>query len=171
VFKSNKGLNAVNISLDSLVRVKYEFITRRPKTFDAVMRNLNHAISSGFRSQVKVNCVVMRKFNDDELIDFVELSKNQSVDVRFIEYMPFDGNKWKSEKLMTYEQMLKVLRDQYGDSLIPVRENDGRHNATSRPYKVEGYKGQIGFITSMSNDFCSTCNRLRVTADGNLKVS
>ena len=134
------------------------------------MHNLRHALSLNFPHPVKVNCVMMRGFNDDELIDFAEFTQNLPVDVRFIEYMPFDGNKWNSKKLLTFEEMLRKLQDHYGDKLKRLRNQDGSHNATSKPFKIDGSAGQLGFITSMSNDFCSTCNRLRVTADGNLKA-
>ena len=83
--------------------------------------------------------------------------------------MPFDSNKWTNKKLLPYEEMFKLLREHYGDNLERVLDKN-RFNLTSKPFKIKNYKGQIGFITSMSNHFCSTCNRLRITADGNLKV-
>lgn len=93
------GLNGINISLDTLNRLKYEQITRR-KGFDRVLAGIDLAIQLGFTP--KVNCVVMKKFNDQELCDFVEFTKDRDVDVRFIEYMPFTGNKWDTEKMVTY---------------------------------------------------------------------
>ncbi|XP_077197964.1 molybdenum cofactor biosynthesis protein 1 isoform X1 [Paroedura picta] len=129
------GLNAINISLDTLVPAKYEFIVRR-KGFHKVMEGIHKAIELGY-DPVKVNCVVMRGLNEDELVDFVALTEKQPLDVRFIEYMPFDGNKWNFKKMA---------------------------------YKVPNFLGQVSFITSMSEHFCGSCNRLRITADGNLKV-
>lgn len=85
------GLDGVNISLDSLVPAKYEFITRRPSSFKAVMNGISSALEQDFSLPVKINCVVMKGFNDDELIDFVEFTKNRPVDVRFIEVWCIDG--------------------------------------------------------------------------------
>lgn len=93
------GLNALNISLDTLNRVKYEQITRR-KGFERVIAGIDLAIQLGFKP--KINCVVMNNFNANELCDFVEFTKDRNVDVRFIEYMPFSGNKWDTEKMITY---------------------------------------------------------------------
>ncbi|XP_024120332.1 molybdenum cofactor biosynthesis protein 1 isoform X2 [Oryzias melastigma] len=129
------GLDLINISLDSLVPAKFEFIVRR-RGFHKVMEGIDKAIELGF-TPVKINCVVMRGLNEDELLDFVRLTEKKPLEVRFIEYMPFDGNKWNFKKMM---------------------------------FKVPGFEGHLGFITSMSEHFCGSCNRLRITADGNLKV-
>lgn len=83
--------------------------------------------------------------------------------------MPFDQNQWTNKKLLPYEQMLKTLRQHYGER-FEKRLDSKPFNLTSKPYKVRDYQGQVGFITSMTNNFCSSCNRLRITADGNLKV-
>lgn len=158
------GLDQINVSLDTLVPAKFEFITRR-KGWEKVMKSIDKAIDIGY-SPVKINCVVMRGLNEDEICDFVALTEMKSVDVRFIEYMPFDGNKWNTGKFYPYEEMLKVIRNKWEDFIkLPDAKND-----TSKAWKVDGYKGQVGFITSMSQHFCSSCNRIRVTADGNLKV-
>lgn len=93
------GLNGLNISLDTLNGAKYETITRR-KGFDRVVAGIDLAIQLGFKP--KVNCVVMKNFNDSEMCDFVEFTRDRNVDVRFIEYMPFTGNKWDTEKMVTY---------------------------------------------------------------------
>lgn len=82
--------------------------------------------------------------------------------------MPFDQNKWTNKKLLPYEEMLKTIRQHYGDRFEKLDAN--KFNLTSKPFKVRSYQGQVGFITSMTNNFCSSCNRLRITADGNLKV-
>ncbi|XP_055315407.1 molybdenum cofactor biosynthesis protein 1 isoform X2 [Sitodiplosis mosellana] len=157
------GLNGINISLDTLKKAKYEQITRR-KGFDRAIAGIDLAIQLGYKP--KVNCVVMKKFNDTELCDFVEFTKDRNVDVRFIEYMPFTGNKWDTDKMVTFREMLSTIQKQYTDfHALPNEPND-----TSKAYKVDGFKGQIGFITSMTEHFCGSCNRLRITADGNLKV-
>lgn len=161
------GMHAVNISLDTLRPEKFEFISRR-KGWHVVMRNIRLAVEAGFRDRVKVNVVVMKGVNDDELIDFVRLTEETDIDVRFIEYMPFDGNKWSDRKLVPFEDMLRIIRREF-PSLTPI-VSKGLFNQTSKPFRVEGFKGRIGFITSMTNNFCSSCNRIRLTADGHLKV-
>ncbi|KAM7172236.1 molybdenum cofactor biosynthesis protein 1 isoform 3-T3 [Macrochelys suwanniensis] len=158
------GLDAINISLDTLVPAKFEFIVRR-KGFHKVMEGINKAVELGY-NPVKVNCVVMRGLNEDELLDFVVLTKNQPLDVRFIEYMPFDGNKWNFKKMVSYKEMLDTVRQRWPDlEKLPCEAS-----STAKAYKVPDFQGQISFITSMSEHFCGSCNRLRITADGNLKV-
>lgn len=110
----------------------------------------------------------MAGLNDDELTDFVELTKDRELDVRFIEYMPFEGNKWNDKKMVPYSRMLDIIRRKYGEEVL-IRAEDAP-NDTSKAHRIPGYKGRIGFITSMSEHFCGSCNRLRLTADGNLKV-
>lgn len=93
------GLNAINISLDTMIPKKYEVITRR-RGMERVLAGIDLAIQLGYKP--KVNCVVMKGFNDDEICDFVGFTKDRNIDVRFIEYMPFMGNKWDTEKMVTY---------------------------------------------------------------------
>lgn len=94
------GLDAINISLDTLVAKKYETITRR-RGMERVIAGIDLAIQLGYKP--KVNCVVMKDFNDNEIVDFVGMTKERNVDIRFIEYMPFTGNKWDTEKMVTYK--------------------------------------------------------------------
>ncbi|XP_059966909.1 molybdenum cofactor biosynthesis protein 1 isoform X1 [Mesoplodon densirostris] len=158
------GLSTINISLDTLVPAKFEFIVRR-KGFRKVMEGIHKAIELGY-SPVKVNCVVMRGLNEDELLDFVALTEGLPLDVRFIEYMPFDGNKWNFKKMVSYKEMLDTLRQQWPElEKLPEEES-----STAKTFKIPGFRGRVSFITSMSEHFCGTCNRLRITADGNLKV-
>ncbi|XP_075563365.1 molybdenum cofactor biosynthesis protein 1 isoform X4 [Pelecanus crispus] len=158
------GLNAVNISLDTLVPAKFEFIVRR-KGFHKVMEGIHKATELGYRP-VKVNCVVMRGFNEDELLGFVDFTKDLPLDVRFIEYMPFDGNKWNFKKMVSYKEMLDTIKQRWPElEKLPCEAS-----STAKSYKVPHFQGQISFITSMSEHFCGSCNRLRITADGNLKV-
>ena len=158
------GLDQINISLDTLVPAKFEFITRR-KGWAQVMKGIDKALETGY-DLAKINCVVMKGLNEEEICDFVSLTEEKCVDVRFIEYMPFDGNKWSKGKFYPYEEMLKVIHERWPD-LTRLKDHA---NDTSKAWKVPGYQGQLGFITSMSQHFCGTCNRLRITADGNLKV-
>ena len=157
--------NVIN-SLDTLIAEKFEFISRRPKAgHSKVLDSIEKSLQFGF-NPLKVNCVVMRGLNDDEILDFIGLTREKNVDVRFIEYMPFDGNKWNTKKMVPYQEMIDIIQRKSPDfQRITDAPND-----TSKGYKVPGFMGQVGFITSMSENFCSSCNRLRLTADGNLKV-
>ncbi|XP_042539739.1 molybdenum cofactor biosynthesis protein 1 isoform X1 [Dipodomys spectabilis] len=158
------GLSAINISLDTLVPAKFEFIVRR-KGFHKVMEGIHKAIELGY-NPVKVNCVVMRGVNEDELLGFVALAEGLPLDVRFIEYMPFDGNKWNFKKMVSYKEMLDTIQQRWPElETLPEEES-----STAKAFKIPGFQGQVSFITSMSENFCGTCNRLRITADGNLKV-
>ncbi|XP_072032501.1 molybdenum cofactor biosynthesis protein 1-like isoform X2 [Amphiura filiformis] len=158
------GLNQLNISLDTLVPQKFEFVTRR-KGFSHVMRGIDTALDLGF-NPLKINCVVMRGLNEDEINDFVEYTKDKPIEVRFIEYMPFDGNRWNDKKMFGYQEMMSVIQKRWPD-FTPLQDEP---NATAKVYRVPGYHGQVGFIASMTKPFCGTCNRVRLTADGNLKV-
>ncbi|KAK3818818.1 MAG: molybdopterin cofactor [Benniella sp.] len=160
----NSGMNLLNLSLDTLDRFKFELMTRR-KGFERVMETIDDALALGL-DPVKVNCVVMRGTNDKEVLDFVEFTRNKKVDVRFIEYMPFGGNKWKENKLVPYQELIENIRVVHPTFKKLIDDP----NDTSKAYHVPGFAGQVGFITSMSDHFCGTCNRLRMTADGNLKV-
>nr|XP_046205874.1 molybdenum cofactor biosynthesis protein 1 isoform X2 [Oncorhynchus gorbuscha] len=133
--------------------------------FHKVMEGIDKALEMGY-NPVKVNCVVMRGLNEDELLDFVALTEKKPLEVRFIEYMPFDGNKWNFKKMVSYQEMLDRIRQQWPSlEQLPLGKTD-----TAKTFKVPGFQGQVGFITSMSDQFCGSCNRLRITADGNLKV-
>lgn len=162
------GLTGVNLSLDTLDPFQFQIMTRR-KGFDAVMKSIDRILAMnkvGAGIKLKINCVVMRGMNDREILPFVELGREMPIEVRFIEYMPFDGNKWNKKKMFPYEEMLVVIREKY-----PLLEKVvGHKNDTSKTYKVPGFEGRVGFITSMTHNFCGTCNRLRLTGDGNLKV-
>ena len=108
----NKGLNQINISLDTLDKAKFEHVTRR-KGFEKVLESIETALRLDFKP-VKINCVIMKNFNDMEIIDFVEyFTKDKFVDVRFIEYMPFDGNSWSDSKLLSYQDILSIIKARY----------------------------------------------------------
>ncbi|MCJ1283152.1 hypothetical protein MMC26_002479 [Xylographa opegraphella] len=162
------GLTGVNLSLDTLDQFQFQIMTRR-KGFEAVMKSIDRILEMnqlGAGIKLKVNCVVMRGVNEREILPFVEMGKAKDVEVRFIEYMPFDGNKWSKGKMLGYQEMLGIIREKY-PGLRKVQ--DGK-NETSKTFEVPGFAGRIGFITSMTENFCGSCNRLRITSDGNLKV-
>lgn len=162
------GLTGVNLSLDTLDPFQFTLMTRR-NGHEAVMKSINRILELnklGAGIKLKVNCVVMRGLNEKEILPFVELGREQDLEVRFIEYMPFDGNKWSENKMMSYQEMLAMIRSRYPDA---CRMKD-HLNDTSKTYHIPGFQGRFGFITSMTHNFCGTCNRLRITSDGNLKV-
>lgn len=162
------GLTGVNLSLDTLDPFQFQIMTRR-KGFDAVVKSIDRILELnrlGAGIKLKINCVVMRGVNEREILPFVEMGREKDIEVRFIEYMPFDGNKWSKGKMLGYNEMLAMIRESY-PKLYKVVDHK---NDTSKTYAVPGYVGKIGFITSMTHNFCGTCNRLRITSDGNLKV-
>lgn len=158
------GLDALNISLDTLQEPRYMHMTRR-QGLSRVLAGVDLALQLGY-SPVKINTVLMKGFNDDEICDFVELTRDRNIEVRFIEFMPFAGNEWDDSKLVPYRRALSAIHQHYPD-LQPARP---RPHDTARVWRVPGYAGSVGFISSMTQHFCSSCNRLRITADGNLKV-
>ena len=109
---------------------------------------------------------MIRGLNDHQILPFVEMTQEQDLEVRFIEYMPFSGNKWSSKKMLGYQEMLTVIRERHPH----VQKVQDHPNDTSKTFKISGFQGRIGFITSMTDHFCGSCNRLRITSDGNLKV-
>jgi cyclic pyranopterin phosphate synthase len=162
------GLTGVNLSLDTLDPWQFQIMTRR-KGFEAVMKSIDRILEMnrlGAGIKLKINCVVMRGMNEREILPFVELGREQDLEVRFIEYMPFDGNKWSKGKMLGYKEMLEMIRVKY-PSLRKVQDHK---NDTSKTYEIPGFLGRMGFITSMTHNFCGSCNRLRITNDGNLKV-
>lgn len=163
------GLTGVNLSLDTLDPHQFQIMTRR-KGFEAVMKSLEKILEMnhlGAGIKLKLNVVVMRGVNEREIVPFVELGKDHDIEIRFIEYMPFDGNKWSRQKMLSYKEMVAIIQQKYpGLSKI----QDESKNETSKTWQVPGFRGKVGFITSMTENFCGTCNRLRITGDGNLKV-
>ncbi|KAK6162842.1 hypothetical protein DH2020_002683 [Rehmannia glutinosa] len=158
------GLSLLNISLDTLVPAKFELMTRR-KGHERVMKSIDAAIELGY-NPVKVNCVVMRGFNDDEICDFVELTREKPINVRFIEFMPFDGNVWNVKKLVPYSEMLDIVVKRF-TGLTRIKDDPVE---TAKNFRIDGHQGTVSFITSMTEHFCAGCNRLRLLADGNFKV-
>jgi GTP 3',8-cyclase len=162
------GLTGVNLSLDTLDPFQFQIMTRR-NGFNAVWKSIERILEMnqlGAGVKLKINCVVMRGLNEREILPFVELGREKDIEVRFIEYMPFDGNKWSQGKMVSYKEMLAMIRDKY-PALQKVQDHK---NDTSKTFRIPGFVGKIGFITSMTHNFCGTCNRLRITSDGNLKV-
>lgn len=155
------GIKSLNISLDTLQADKFQLITRRDQ-FAVVKDNIELMIRRDF--QVKVNVVVMKGLNDGEINDFVAWTKNTPVDVRFIEFMPFSGNRWTSNKVFTLHEMLETISGKYNFS--PLQNEP---HATAKAYTVPGHVGTFAVISTMTEPFCGDCNRMRLTADGKMK--
>ncbi len=158
------GIRTVNISIDSLDKDKFNTITRR-NYFDTVQQNIDLLLLEGFR--VKLNIVLIKAFNDIEILDFIRLTKDKNVQVRFIEFMPFNGNQWDKSKLVSYAEVLEIIQSQYQISEIERLVDSA--NDTAKNFKITNFKGSFAIISSVTNPFCSTCNRIRLTADGKLK--
>lgn len=159
------GIKSINVSLDSLDPEKQAKLSRR-NHFDKINHNINLLLDEGFK--VKLNMVVMKNVNDNELADFVELTKEKPLDVRFIEFMPFSGNKWEWDyKGVGLEYMINQIQNYFGASNIEKIKD--KQNDTSRNYRIKGHVGSFGIISTVTNPFCGTCNRIRLTADGKIK--
>jgi len=158
------GLDSVTVSLHSLKPNRYDEIVGRKGVFERVMDGLRVAQEVGLKP-VKVNVVILRGCNDDEILDFAELARKSNLTVRFIEYMPFDGRKfWQPELLVSGEEILQVIESVY--PLVPLPRE---HGSTAQVYRfADGVGGDIGVITSMTSPFCSDCDRIRLTADGKI---
>jgi molybdenum cofactor biosynthesis protein A len=158
------GITTLNVSIDSLQKEKFNQITRR-NYFEKLIENLDLLEVNGF--QVKLNVVVIKGFNDNEIIDFIEMTKERNIQIRFIEFMPFDGNQWNKEKLVSYAEILSQVNTFYSEQ--NVERTQDKPNDTAKNHKITSYKGSFSVISSVTNPFCSTCNRIRLTADGKLK--
>ncbi|QGY38866.1 GTP 3',8-cyclase MoaA [Pseudodesulfovibrio cashew] len=160
------GIRRVNISLDTLDPEKFKRITGRDH-FAEVRANIDRCLEAGMR--VKINAVAMRGFNDDELPAFVEFARENPLDMRFIEFMPVgletgwdDATVWKAEEILTEAETYAEL--------VPLTEDDKCQHGPARVFNIKGGKGRIGLISPYTNHFCGTCNRLRLTSDGNLRT-
>jgi GTP 3',8-cyclase len=126
------------------------------------MDNIERMISRQFH--VKINMVVARGLNDMEILDFVEWTREVPVHVRFIEFMPFNGNRWSSNQVFTWQEMLSRIGEKYAY----LRLEDEK-NGTAKKYHIQNHRGTFAVISTMSAPFCDTCNRMRLTADGKMK--
>jgi cyclic pyranopterin phosphate synthase len=155
------GIRSINVSLDTLQADEFMAITRRGD-FNKIMDNIHLLLANGFK--VKVNMVVMKGVNEHAVIDFVKWTRDYPLDVRFIEFMPFSGNAWQRDKVFAYSDMLAVIEQEFQ----VLKLEDPRHD-TSKKYQVAGHAGTFAFITTITEPFCGSCNRLRLTADGKMK--
>ncbi|GAB5417694.1 MAG: GTP 3',8-cyclase MoaA [Crocinitomicaceae bacterium] len=163
VFRES-GISSVNVSLDSLQEDRFNAISRR-NYFQKIRENIDLLLKHNF--DVKINVVVIKGTNNDEIIDFVQWSVRDKISIQFIEFMPFDGNSWDREKTVSEEDMLQSIRAHFGSKNL-LKLND-KENSTSRNFQIEGAKGTFGMISTVTNPFCDSCNRIRLTADGKIK--
>jgi cyclic pyranopterin phosphate synthase len=160
------GVDRLNISLDTLRRDRFTDLARRPERFyDDTMDGIAAAEAAGFRP-LKINCVVMRGFNDDELADFAAITRDRPWHVRFIELMPTEENLFLSERFISADELLGRLEK--ANELRPVEGPRG--NGPARYFQYPGAPGTVGVITPLSHNYCDRCNRMRLTADGRLRT-
>ena len=158
------GLKRVNISLDTLKEERFAYITRRGG-LSSVLQAISKALELGM-DPVKINVVAIRGFNDDEIGDLARLAYDHPLHIRFIEFMPVgDLLFWEPERMIPSDEIRMELQNYY--ELSPEKTVEG--NGPARYYKISGGAGSIGFISPMSHQFCSECNRIRLTADGKLR--
>ena len=155
------NITSMNISLDSLQADKFQLITKRDN-FKRIWDNIHLLLGNNFH--VKINVVIMKGINDNEILDFIEWTKETPVHVRFIEFMPFTGNRWESDKVFTWQNILSVIEDKYDI----IKLEDDAH-ATTKKYMIPEHTGTFAVISTMTSPFCSTCNRMRLTSDGRMK--
>ena len=155
------GVEDINVSLDTLMPDRFLKMTRRDQ-FHKVMSNIHLLLDN--QVNTKINVVVMSGINDDEVFEFIHFTRDYPIEVRFIEFMPFEGNNWRSGKMISSAALLKRASDHF--ELIPVENS---FHGTAKIFRVLGYTGKFGFISTMTAPFCEGCNRIRLTADGKIK--
>ena len=158
------NIKKINLSLDTLIASKFHSITLRDQ-FEKVIDNLHLLLNHDFK--VKVNVVLMKGFNENEIIDFVKLTQFLPISVRFIEFMPFAGNEWDRSKMVSQNEILAQVNNTFSSEEIEKLEDE--KNFTARTYKIKDFQGDFGIISSITNPFCDGCNRIRLTANGKIK--
>jgi len=161
------GIRRINVSLDSLEPEKYSYITQGGD-LQAVLRGIETARAAGF-SPIKINTVAIRGFNEEEVIAFARLTLELPYQVRFIELMPLGAAAFSDSGMyLSNEIVRQTIASTF--PLEPVRTERNKEDGPARLYKIAGARGEIGFISPFSSHFCTTCNRLRLTADGHLRA-
>jgi cyclic pyranopterin phosphate synthase len=159
------GIKRVNVSIDSLQRDRFFHITRRD-SLPQVLRGLEELAKHPEVHPIKVNAVAMRGFTEEEAIPFAEFARSTAFQVRFIEFMPLDGDhNWTPDSVLTGEELRKIINATY-----PIEEKPREPHATARVFRFADGKGEIGFINPVSEPFCADCNRVRITAEGKLRT-
>lgn len=160
----SQGLKRVNFSMDSLIAEKYRFITRDGSLQDA-WKGILAAMELGM-NPVKINTVIIKGFNDDEILQFADLAYRFPLQIRFIEFMPVgDLLFWDQSRVISIQEVKTIIGKQY--NLLPTLQAG---NGPAEQFKLEGGQGGVGFISPLSNHFCAKCNRIRLTAEGKLRT-
>ena len=159
------GLRRVNVSLDSLSHVRFAEITRRD-ALDAVLRGLEAAERHPELRPIKVNCVAIKGFTEEEVPALAELARRKPYVVRFIEFMPLDADEaWRGDKVLSGEEIRAIVEQHW-----PLVEIPAKASSTARRFRFADGAGELGFVNPVSEPFCSTCDRIRLTADGQLRT-
>jgi cyclic pyranopterin phosphate synthase len=159
------GLRRLNVSLDSLSHVRFAEITRRD-ALDAVLRGLETAEQFPELRPIKVNCVAVKGFTEEEVPALAALARRKPYVVRFIEFMPLDADEaWRADKVLTGGEIRALIEAHW-----PLEEIPAKASSTARRFRFADGKGEIGFVNPVSEPFCSTCDRIRLTADGHLRT-
>jgi cyclic pyranopterin phosphate synthase len=162
---ADAGLNRINVSIDSLERDRFFRLTRRD-SMDQVLEGLEAIMAQPSIGSVKVNAVAIRDFTEEEVPRFCELARTRDCQVRFIEFMPLDGDRsWDPSQVLTGAELRQLV-----ERIHPLEEVEREPSATARVFRFADGQGEIGFINPVSEPFCSDCNRLRLTADGKLRT-
>jgi cyclic pyranopterin phosphate synthase len=159
------GLRRINVSLDSLSRDRFFQLTRRD-SLPRVLAGLQSLERYPELTPVKVNCVAMRGFTEDEVIPFARLARRTRYQVRFIEFMPLDADHaWSEDRVLTGREIREMINQVY-----PLEPIGRESHATARRYRFRDGKGEIGFVNPISEPFCADCNRIRLTAEGKFRT-
>jgi len=159
------GIGRVNVSIDSLARDRFFQITRRD-SLPQVLRGLEAIAAFPQVGPIKVNAIAMRDFTEDEVLRFCEFARSTEYQVRFIEFMPLDGDRaWTPDAVLTGGEIRQIIESRYRLEQLPREPS-----ATARVFRFADGKGEIGFINPVSEPFCRTCDRIRMSADGNLRT-
>ncbi len=160
-FLIENNIKIINLSLDTLDEKKFFSITKR-NFLKKILKNIRILAKKNF--YFKVNVVVMKGINENEIFDFIKWAENLPIKLRFIEYMPFKGNKWTWNDVFSYEDILNKISEKYNFKKIEDKKND-----TSKNFFISKNKVKFAVISSISNSFCETCNRIRISSDGQLQ--
>lgn len=159
-------LGSLNISLDTFDAEAFKKITGSD-SHAVILNNIDRLLQAGM--SVKINAVALRGITDRQMDDFIHAAKNLGIDIRFIEFMPMGKcTKWSEGQFIPASEILRIAMEKV--KLAEVPGKPAAHSGPARMYQIEGSKGRLGFITPLSQHFCSACNRLRVTSEGNLRL-
>jgi GTP 3',8-cyclase len=159
------GLSRVTVSMDAMEPVRFARITRVANAYENVMAGVREAKRVGL-APLKVNCVLLRGFNDDQIVEFGKFARQEDIVVRFIEFMPLEEDRvWSPEIVVTLKEILQRMSE-----FMPLREITRGESETARRFVFEDGKGEIGIIAPVSNPFCGHCSRIRVTSDGKIRT-